>query len=119
MGMLLKATYVRPAKCGVQQLREPGWALLVSSSKDIAEIFSCSFGVAARKCPANVLVTPYSRARMAWHAILQMEVRTVCCRRPRRLYASRYCELKRFGGSSGGCSRAAEGRFLKQFRNLN
>jgi len=39
----------------------------------------------------------------------------VCCRQPRRLYASRYCELKRFVGSSGGCSRAAEGRFLKQF----
>ena len=59
--------------------------------------------------------SPPIHARVCtWHAILQMEVRTVCCRQPRRLYASRYCELKRFVGSSGGCSRAAEGRFLKQ-----
>ena len=39
----------------------------------------------------------------------------MCCRQPRRLYASRYCELKRFVGSSGGCSRAAEGHLSKQF----
>ena len=33
MGMLREGRYVRPATCGVQQLREPGCALWGSSSK--------------------------------------------------------------------------------------
>ena len=84
----------------------------------VAEILSCSLklqlGNALRMCQwppctrACVLGAQSCRRRCA-----------PCCRRPRWLYASRYCELKRLVGSSGRCSRAAKGRFLGQFEYLS
>ena len=75
--------------------------------------------VAAWKCPANVPVAPiFTRACVLGTQSCRWRC-APCCGRPRWLYASRYCELKRLVGSLGRCSRAAKGRFLEQFEYLN
>jgi len=75
--------------------------------------------VAAWKCPANVPVAPiFTRACVLGTQSCRWRC-APCCGRPRWLYASRYCELKRLVGSPGRCSRAAKGRFLGQFEYLN
>jgi hypothetical protein len=87
MGMLRNGRYVRPATCGVQQLREPGCALWGSSCKLPKSAFAASSGRLEMPCEcasgplftrACALGTQSCRWRCA-----------PCCRRPRRLYASR------------------------------
>ena len=116
MGMLRNGRYVRPATCGVRQLRELGCAL--GQLVQVAEI--CIAALSGRlEMPCECASRPHIHARVCtWHAIVQMEVR-MCYRRPRRVYASRCPELKRAVRSPGRCSRAAKGRFLQQFEYLN
>ena len=105
MGMLRNGRYVRPATCGVRQLRELGCAL--GQLVQVAEI--CIAALSGRlEMPCECASRPHIHARVCtWHAIVQMEVR-MCYRRPRRVYASRCPELKRAVRSPGRCSRAAK-----------
>ena len=76
MGMLLKDTYVRPATCGFQHLREPGCALWGSSCKLPKSSVTASSG--RLEMPCECASRPHIHARACtWHAIVQTEVRTV------------------------------------------
>ena len=80
MGMLLKDTYVRPATCGFQHLREPGCALAHalwgSSCKLPKSSVTASSG--RLEMPCECASRPHIHARACtWHAIVQTEVRTV------------------------------------------
>ena len=112
MGMLRNGRYVRPATCGVQQLRELGCAL--GQLVQVAEICICSLewplGNALRMCQSP----PYSRARVylarnradGGAHVLQTAEAGVCESMPR---------------VEAGCAvtwtllKGGKGRFLEQF----
>jgi hypothetical protein len=115
MGMLLKDTYVRPATCGFQHLREPGCALWGSSCK--LPKSSVTASVAAWKCPANVPVAPiFTRSCVLGTQSCRRRC-APCCRRPRWLYASRLiaerCHRWRVGCALLSCGGEKTARFQR------